>query len=272
MSGSNSLDAIHVAEAQVSRNDLGEVAASIASLHHCMVGVEDMSVEQALLGKYMLFRGNCLLNILPPPASDRMLRDMIRRNREEIQDAAVDIEEDFKLAIRLYSCEFPIPLYTAVNSPFYSRQRTDAVTSNHLPFVKIMMRAYDAMRALPAFAYDGPAYRGIKPQGRYLQQFNTFETSFAVGSRWSLAAFSSLSLDRDYALSHFAFNEHGGILCEFRGASGISIRALSAVPVPGEDEVLLKPPSVFVIRSCRKDEALNLVIIELSAPLLTQKY
>ena len=71
-------------------------------------------------------------------------------------------------------------------------------------------------------------------------KFDTYKTSFVVGSLTTFPAFTSVSLDDKVANG---FGDH--VLFQFTRVRGVRIRALSQVPE--EAEVLVPPPSVYRI-------------------------
>jgi hypothetical protein len=120
--------------------------------------------------------------------------------------------------------------------------RSPKLLEQHAPFAKLLLRATHELMKQPQYTYEGPAYRGLKLalNAELKGKFDTYKTSFVVGSLTTFPAFTSVSLDDKVA------NGFGDrVLFQFTRVRGVRIRALSQVPE--EAEVLVPPPSVFRI-------------------------
>ena len=158
------------------------------------------------------------------------------------------------------------PLAVYADDLLRMQARSPKLLEQHAPFAKLLLRATHELIKQPQYTYEGPAYRcpriwrhfqfvccysahadsscsrGLKIalNAELKGKFDTYKTSFVVGSLTTFPAFTSVSLDDKVANG---FCDH--VLFQFTRVRGVRIRALRAVPE--EAEVLVPPPSVYRI-------------------------
>jgi hypothetical protein len=117
----------------------------------------------------------------------------------------------------------------------------------HAPYVKLLLLAIQELMSLPAFAYEGVGYRGLKLDGNdeLTQKFLNYKTAFVVGQLITFAAFMSVSTDDSVAE---LFGDY--VFFVFVKVRGARIAVLSQIPK--EAEILVPPPSVFRIKAVAK--------------------
>jgi hypothetical protein len=85
---------------------------SVASLHNFLNTTPDVSCRQALL------------SLLPhcPGLTPAALDDMLFANGWEVQNIQVAglMDQELKLAVRMFTVEEPYPLYRSFNEPFFN--------------------------------------------------------------------------------------------------------------------------------------------------------
>ena len=100
---------------------------------------------------------------------------------------------------------------------------------------------------LPAFAYEGVGYRGLKLDGNaeLKRKYLDYKTEFVVGQLMTFPAFMSVSTDDSVAddFGDFVFF----VFVKVRGA-----RVARLSQLPKEAEILVPPPSVFRIKAVAK--------------------
>ena len=85
---------------------------SVSGLQNFLSAVPDTSVRDAL----EQLRPSCT------GLSATVLSDMIEANTWEVGQIQVPcLTQDQKLAVRIYTCEIPFPMYRWFNEPFYSK-------------------------------------------------------------------------------------------------------------------------------------------------------
>ena len=101
--------------------------------------------------------------------------------------------------------------------------------------------------SLPAFAYQGVGYRGLKLDGNaeLKRKYLDYKTEFVVGQLMTFPAFMSVSTDDSVAddFGDFLFF----VFVKVRGA-----RVARLSQLPKEAEILVPPPSVFRIKAVAK--------------------
>ena len=156
-----------------------------------------------------------------------------------------------------------VPLVVYADDLLRMQARSPKLLEHYAPFAKLLLRATHELMKQPQYTYEGPAYRcpriwrhfqcvcccsaradcscsrGLKIalNAELKGKFDTYKTSFVVGSLTTFPAFTSVSLDDKVANG---FGDH--VLFQFTRVRGVRIRALSQVPE--EAEVLVPPPSV----------------------------
>jgi hypothetical protein len=226
---------------------------SVAKLQRCCQFVEDsLSLDTALFGP-----DSCLTFGMDVREVQTV------RNAKNICDSELDevightnmglagINRDFLLAIRLYtlktSAANPKPeIFKLLNFPFYNPDNRDHDSlRNQLPFMKYMLRSFDALYGVPNLSYTGPGYRGMQVEASpYLtRKYRNWQQEFEVGKKLTFPSFTSVSLSIQIAEEYAVAGER--IIFKFMLVVGLRLRDISS---ENEQEVLLKPPAVFIIR------------------------
>jgi WD40 repeat protein len=243
------------------------VGTSVASLNRCcdVVG-SDVTLHRALFGP-----GHCLTSdmyIEGITLAD--VENAVTRCNSDLEGAAaslgplVSMNRDSLVAIRLYTLEAPA-IFKLLNYPFYNINNRDPNSlRNQLPFMKYLLLSYDAVFSSDAErVYTGPGFRGMNTSHSdwVANKYSKWEHEFAVGKKVTFPSFTSVSLDMSKA-EDFASRCNKGcvgqrIIYIFSRLVGLRLGVLSSVVV--EQEVLVKPPAVFIIRdvAMRNDGTLH---------------
>jgi TPR repeat protein len=217
----------------------------------CLVGVPDVSLHVALLGP-----GACLYNELPAVVTTRsgknvtvtkqlveeVLNDLTKWLRSLPYDRKPSIEDEYIMAIRLYTLEEPIPFYWYLNDPLNKPNRGDYIR-NLKPLMRLLIKALRAMGEA-GYYKRAPAYRGVTIDKNpiLLAKYHNYRTSFVVQNFITLAGFTSVSLDGG-SVEDFG----DSLFFQMPDVTGVDVSSISQYPK--EYEMLLIPPSVFVISS-----------------------
>jgi hypothetical protein len=228
---------------------------SVATLDHCCdVVVEDgLTLDSALFGP----PGHCLTADLASDGIIRVddVRQAVTRCSNEIalltssNVSLRELDRDMLIALRLYTLVKPA-IYKLLNTPFYHPTNRDPDTLlNQLPFMKYLLQSYDAVFNLGEdFTFIGPAFRGMNTaHSEYLaKKFVNWKSEYAVGKKLTFPSFTSVSLDMTKAEQYATDGTGQCIIYMFREVVGLRLGILSSVV---EQEVLLKPPAVFIVQA-----------------------
>lgn len=201
-----------------------------------------------------------------PAAIKATLCELLADHAFELEGVPVPgLSAELKLALRLYSAEQPqpTPLYRVLNSPFHASDRSLALFANQAPFLRLLLQATRRLSALGApYAYDGPAFRGVRVQGSadLQRRYDNYQEAFPVGGRLTFAAFTSVSLEDSEAAKFAGGAASHALYYTFTRVRGVRIAGLSALP--NEAEVLLEPPAVFTILQRQKLHGVVTVVLE----------
>ena len=129
----------------------------------------------------------------------------------------------------------------------FDQRRSKESLRLHAPYVKLLLLAVQQLMTLPAFAYEGVGYRGLKLDGNaeLKRKYLDYKTEFVVGQLMTFPAFMSVSTDDSVAddFGDFVFF----VFVKVRGA-----RVARLSQLPKEAEILVPPPSVFRIKAVAK--------------------
>eukprot|EP00045_Choanoeca_perplexa_P016994 m.237592 g.237592 ORF g.237592 m.237592 type:complete len:630 (+) comp17420_c0_seq12:277-2166(+) len=150
----------------------------------------------------------------------------------------------WKVAIYMYTCEQPYPVYRVLNTPFNTRARSKELMKSALPYMALLKQA---LHQLPSeMKYTGTLFRGMDvSKSPLLQEYMDNRADVFQPKRiMSFAAFTSASVCRDVA---HRFSK--GILLEIAGCTGYyKLGSLSRYG--NEEEVLLEPPPAAQYLGC----------------------
>jgi uncharacterized protein YkuJ len=217
----------------------------VADLQYCLDNIPDVTVRQALLGP-----GPCLKDAIESatnlPATEE-LEAMISKHLSWLHELAnrppVGIE--YLLAIRLYTEQKPIPIFSFINEVLNAKDRKDRL-KNMAPFMRLLIKALHLMVAA-GFGVDAEAYRGAKISGSVdlRQKYDNYKQMFAQGRLVTFAGFTSASLDESIAEG---FGD--SIFFHLLRVRGVDVSAVSAYA--NEREILVIPPGVFTVSGAYK--------------------
>ncbi len=127
------------------------------------------------------------------------------------------------------------------------QRRSASSLRYHAPYVKLLLLGIQQLMSLPAFAYEGVGYRGLRLDGNdeLTHKYLNYKTAFVVGQLITFAAFMSVSTDDSVAE---LFGDY--VFFVFSKVRGARIAVLSQIPK--EAEILVPPPSVFRIKAVAK--------------------
>jgi WD40 repeat protein len=244
---------------------------SIAGLHLCCEIVEEpQTLELALFGP-----GPCLtMGMHVPDVSVNDVREAVVDCGNEL-DAITSwatclksVEQGYLVALRLYTLVNP-PIFKLLNYPFYNPDNRDPNrVLNQLPYMKYLLRSFDAVYSSgEQFTYSGPAFRGVNVHTSDLlaNKYSNWRDHYSVGRKLTFPSFTSVSLDMTTAEAYAQDNDR--IIFKFTYVSGLRLGRLSSEV---EQEVLLKPPVVFVILAVAMEVSGTLCItleMDLTSPL-----
>jgi hypothetical protein len=228
---------------------------SVATLDHCCDAVveDGLTLDSALFGP----PGHCLTADLASDGIIRVddVRQAVTRCSNEItlltasNESLHELDRDMLIGLRLYTLVKPA-IYKLLNTPFYQPTNRDPETLlNQLPFMKYLLQSYDAVFNLGEdFTFIGPAFRGMNTaHSEYLaKKFVNWKSEYAVGKKLTFPSFTSVSLDMTKAEQYATDGTGQCIIYMFREVVGLRLGILSSVV---EQEVLLKPPAVFIIQA-----------------------
>jgi WD40 repeat protein len=225
---------------------------SITTLDHCCDVVEDgMTLDRVLFGPgHCLVSGMCVGEI-----SVADVRAAVTRCDDDVTGLIssnvrlLGLNKDMLVALRLYTLMRP-PIYKLLNYPFYQPTNRDPGSLlNQLPFMKYLLQSYDAVfREREEFIFAGPAFRGMNTahSSDYLAiKYVNWQRDYAVGKKLTFPSFTSVSLDMSKAEQYAGDGDGQWIIYMFTEVVGLRLGRLSSVI---EQEVLLKPPAVFIIQ------------------------
>jgi hypothetical protein len=227
----------------------------VSGLRGCLDNIPDVSLDEALItAKYSVI--HALKDTFPHAAE--IMRGMIERHRYYIRERLLSstgqrIREEYALAIRLYTLkettEDPISLYRLMNRDLNNPSRNTELLANYLLYMKILIKGLRALGKAGGYYISNSAYRYMMLQGNELLQskYDNYRSCFRAGEYITLAAFTSVSLDR-----HVASTFGDMLVYELREVVGVRLDSLSMYPM--EKELLLIPPCVFRIEECVIDE------------------
>jgi hypothetical protein len=234
----------------------GAGGTSVAGLDRCCDVVEDgMTLERALFGP-----GHCLtVDMYVGGVSVQDVRAAVTACKNDLGGVSPSIGIDHLVALRLYTLERP-PVYKLLNYPFYNINNRDSDSvRNQLPYMKFLLQSHEAVLAsAEEFAYVGPAFRGMNTSHADIlrEKYSSWQRDYAIGKKLTFPSFTSVSLDMTTAEEFAARGTGNCIIYKFMEIVGVRLKSISAIP---EQEVLLKPPAVFIIRnvSMSKDGTLS---------------
>jgi hypothetical protein len=127
------------------------------------------------------------------------------------------------------------------------QRRSASSLRYHAPYVKLLLLGIQQLMSLPAFAYEGVGYRGLRLDGNdeLTHKYLNYKTAFVVGQLITFAAFMSVSTDDSVAE---LFGDY--VFFVFVKVRGARIAVLSQIPK--EAEILVPPPSIFRIKAVAK--------------------
>ena len=263
------------ADAVTDANSFDVSGTSVAVLQGFLDPIPIVPIEEAI----ETLRGYC------PDCSPQVAHNTLIANKWEVAQLHIAgfTDEDYKCAIRIFTAEEPYPFFRWINAPFFSKvnpilfvsiacvlvlmrlgqRRSKFSLRLHAPYVKLLMRAIQALMSLPQFAYEGVGYRGLKLDGNeeLKKKYLSHKTAFVVGELMTFAAFMSVSTDDSVADD---FGDY--VFFVFVKVRGARIAVLSQLPK--EAEILVPPPSVFRIKAVAKfGGKLTITLEQESCPL-----
>jgi WD40 repeat protein len=225
------------------------IPTSVAKLNRCCDTVDDdVSLNISLFGPgYSLIKDMCV-----PGISEGDVRIAVNACRGALLEVVAlnpylaSIDSDHLVAIRLYTLKKP-EIFKLLNYPFYNPNNRDRnLLRNQLPFMKYMLTSYDALQShAKQLIYVGEAFRGMQIAiSEYLKRkYRNWREEFEVGKKLTFPSFTSVSRSAEIAEQYAGEGER--IIYRFLKVIGLSLSELSSEV---EDEVLLRPPAVFIIR------------------------
>jgi WD40 repeat protein len=245
---------------------------SVANLQHCCLAIDDyITLESALFGlDYSLTLGMTVAGVTIQAVREAVDKcsAFILSDERFSTGALGGLDKDMLLAIRVYTVVEP-PIYKLLNFPFYNpNNRIPGSLLNQLPYMKCLLRSYDTIfSSAPQLVYAGPSFRGMNTEGNpYLtKKYTNWQDEYATGKRLTFPSFTSVSLDMTKAEQYSKRDDGKGasIIYKFPEVVGLRLGILSTEI---EQEVLLKPPAVFIIRNATiSNEAVLSVTLEMDA-------
>jgi hypothetical protein len=214
---------------------------------------DGITVNQAVFGVDVC--SPCLVRALPNATVSRLV-DMIHVNRLTVRNLNISVlDEEMKLALRLFTANDPYDLFSTVNYPFKQRERTRESVLNTLGLVKILISAIRTLARDRTFVFRGNTYRGTyiaasNPGLRY--KWDNHTIYFATGNVLHFAPVMSTSISRNQAEQFCTGAGKYNIMYVFENVVGVRIEQLSHFGIENgennEQEVLWCPPSAFRIR------------------------
>jgi WD40 repeat protein len=233
---------------------------SVANLQHCCLAIDDyITLESALFGlDYSLTLGMTVAGVTIQAVREAVDKcsAFILSDERFSTGALGGLDKDMLLAIRVYTVVEP-PIYKLLNFPFYNpNNRIPGSLLNQLPYMKCLLRSYDTIfSSAPQLVYAGPSFRGMNTEGNpYLtKKYTNWQDEYATGKRLTFPSFTSVSLDMTKAEQYSRRDDGKGasIIYKFPEVVGLRLGILSTEI---EQEVLLKPPAVFIIRHAMMSE------------------
>jgi hypothetical protein len=237
---------------------------SVTTLDHCCDVVEDgMTLDRVLFGPgHCLVSGMCVGGISVDDVSAAVIRcdddvtGLISTNMR-----LHGLDKDMLIALRLYTLMRP-PVYKLLNYPFYQPTNRDPGSLlNQLPFMKYLLQSYDAVfHEREEYVFAGPAFRGMNTahSADYLAvKYANWQRDYAVGKKLTFPSFTSVSLDMTKAEQYAGDGDGQCIIYMFTEVVGLRLGKLSSVI---EQEVLLKPPAVFIIQKSAMTHTGTLIV------------
>jgi TPR repeat protein len=236
-----------VLDQEPSTSSLSEVACPAAEfasgrLHDWLADVPDVSVVVSLVGP-----GACFLDLMSGllPGQTTLTRTLmegiVREQRDFIRKLSIkpDVEEEYLVAVRLFTLQEPIPFFSYVNDIMNSDERKGF--ESIAPFVRLLMKALYALEAA-GYGVETQAYRGLKivDNPTLSHKYDNYKTELTVGSLVTFSGFTSVSVV-DTASEEFG----DALFYHFLKIRGVNISSLSKYP--NESELLVMPPGVFRI-------------------------
>jgi TPR repeat protein len=211
-------------------------------LHDWLADVPDVSVVVSLLGP-----GTCFLDLMSGllPGQTTLTRtlveELVREHRDFIRNLSIkpEVDEEYLLAVRLFTLQEPIPFFSYVNDILNSEDRKGL--ESIAPFVRLLMKALYALEA-SGYGVEAQAYRGLKiaDNPTLSHKYDNYKTELAVGTIVTFTGFTSVSVV-DTASEEFG----DALFYHFLKIRGVNISSLSKYP--NESELLVMPPVVFRI-------------------------
>jgi hypothetical protein len=230
----------------------GAGGTSVATLDHCCDVVGDgMTLHRALFGP-----GQCLTSdMYVGEISVDDVKEAVTRCCNKVTELMGDnaslqgLDKDTLVALRLYTLKRP-PIFKLLNYPFFQPTNRDPDNLlNQLPFMKYLLQSYDTVfREREEFVFAGPAFRGMNTAHSpdYLAiKYVNWQRDYAVGKKLTFPSFTSVSLDMTKAEQYARDGSGQCIIYMFSKVIGLRLGELSSEI---EQEVLLKPPAVFIIQ------------------------
>jgi WD40 repeat protein len=230
----------------------GAGGTSVAGLDRCCDVVEDgMTLHRALFGP-----GHCLTSdMYVGEISVDDVKEAVTgccSNVTELMGGNASLhglDKDALVALRLYTLKRP-PIFKLLNYPFFQPTNRDPDTLlNQLPFMKYLLQSFDTVfREREEFVFAGPAFRGMNTaySPDYLAiKYVNWQRDYAVGKKLTFPSFTSVSLDMTKAEEYARDGSGQCIIYMFSKVKGLRLGELSSEI---EQEVLLKPPAVFIIQ------------------------
>jgi WD40 repeat protein len=242
----------------------GAGVTTVITLDHCCDVVDGV----VTLGRAMFGPGHCLTSGMHVSGiSVDNVREAVARCCGDVtalvgSDARLNgLDKDMLTALRLYTLMEP-PIYKLLNSPFYQRtNRNPDRLLNQLPFMKYLLQSYDTVfRERKEFVFAGPAFRGMNTAYSvdYLAiKYVNWQRDYAVGKKLTFPSFTSVSLDMTKAEQYAGDGDGQCIIYMFTEVVGLRLGKLSSVI---EQEVLLKPPAVFIIQKVAMTHTGTLIV------------
>jgi hypothetical protein len=244
---------------------------NVAGLNRCCDAIDGvyLTLQMALFGPgYCLTSGMNIegVSIENVRVAVNKCKDDILSDKRFSTGALGVLDKDMLLAIRVYTVVEP-PIYKLLNFPFYNpNNRIPGSLLNQLPYMKYLLQSYDTIFAsAPQFVFSSPGFRGMNTEhSEYLRKkYTNWEEEYSRGRRLTFPSFTSISLDMTKAEQYARKGTGQSIIYIFAKVTGLRLGILSTEI---EQEVLLKPPAVFIIADANmSDEGILSVYLEVDA-------